>query len=463
VAGSGFWVLGSGNTPQKPEPKTQNLAVLDALRQLRERSLLLADEVGGDMRFRMLETLREFAAEQLTTDEREAVSRRHAHYFLALAEQIEPKLFEAEQATWLERLEAEHDNLRAALAWCSNNDVEAGLRLAAALLQLWFVRGYIREGREWMENLLRRAESVPLAKGQSAPSSVMAKAICRAGFLAWYADDYEQADVLCERSLKIYRELKDDKEGMAFNLCGIAATALTRGDYARAQAACEESLSLWREIGNQWGAAMSLYSLARVRLYQEEYAQSRALFEETIALLHAVGRMQDVYVAWSLCCLGHVGLAQGDYEQAQAWLEESLPLFRQLGHKWGTVASLVVLGSIAFLQKDVERAQWFLRESLAVFKERGTRRGVHLMQCLELMAGIAHLRGQTERAARLFGAVEVRQHDPIILSFPLGYFADCQCHLNAARAALRKTASTAAWAEGRALTIEQAIAAALEE
>lgn len=386
--------------------------VLDGVATLVDNSLLRQGEgVDGEPRFLMLQTMREYGRERLESGgEAGDLGRHHAEHFLALAEEAEPQLRRAQQATWLERLEREHDNLRAALVWFLDGGMaEQALTLAGALSRFWEVRGHWSEGRKWLEDAL--------ALGGSVPGAVRAKALNGAGWLA-----------------------------------------SQQGDYGRAITLLEESLALRREGGNKWSIAITLNNLGAALLYHDEIERARALFEESLALSREL--QDNPGVAASLSNLGMVALRQGDYARALTLLEESLSMRREQGSMFSTAISLKNLGLVAHNQGDYERAMTLLEESLALRTELGDKVGI--AYCLEQMAGIALAQARVGRATRLLGAAE-KLREAIGTPVPPADRALHERHLKDARAQLGEEAFAVAWREGGAMTMEQALTSALEQ
>jgi predicted ATPase/DNA-binding NarL/FixJ family response regulator len=401
----GFGVLGPAST-------------LELLSGLVDQSLLMAEEQGGAGRFRLLETIRQHGAAKLQEAREEAVVRdRHRAWCLALAEQAEPALWGPEQGAWLERLDAEVDNVRAALAWSveqgaaagpapSDTAAEAGLRLATALWRYWDVRGHLREGRGWLERLL--AVSPPR-------TAARAKALFAAGdFATRQADPAGVA--LYEESIALARELQDE-QALALSLTGLGMALHLRGDDAAAQAAVAESLALARKMGH-------------------ELVQCFALF-------------------WA----GNVALAQGEHERATTMLEECIALGRRRDDRWSLAYPLISLAFLASLQGDYERAAALLREGLLLRQEQNDKQGSAL--CVEGLGCVASMLGHAERAARLFGVVDALRES--IGAGPLFHWAIMRDEaVAAARTRLGEDAYAAACTEGRALPLDEAIAYALE-
>jgi tetratricopeptide (TPR) repeat protein len=357
---------------------------LEYLEQLRECSLVQVEETELGMRFRMLETLREYAAERLAASGEEAVCRkRHADCYLALAEEAEPQLDGPEQAVWLERLEREHDNLRAVFQYSlegsrrkaeeednplssRGHDLSTALKLGGALVRFWEMHGHLSEGRTLLAAALSREE------GQ-ARTKVRATALNVAGRLAFYQGDYTQAQVYHEESLSIGREI-GDRQRIAASLINLGLVAHEQGDYTAARTFLEESLSIGREIGDKQRIGASLNNLARVAGAQGDYTLARSLHEESLAIDRELGDKQGI--AGSLNNLGLLACDQGDYTQARAYHEESLSIKQEIGDKMGIAWSLHNLGLVAHTQCDYTAARTFLEECLSVFREIGDKVGI---------------------------------------------------------------------------------------
>jgi len=389
-------------------------ASLALLRTLVDQSLIRThNSAQGAPRYHLHELVRQYALEQLdASGEGDAVRDQHLRFFLRLAEAAEPHLSDDEQQGWLEQLDNERDNMRAALAWPlhdgrSDERAELGARLAGALWRFWWVRTDLIEGRRWLEAVV---------DNDRIPGAIRAKALHGAGVLA-----HEQ------------------------------------GEYAQARAWYERSLALRRALGDQRGIAASLNSLGVVALDEGDYDRARSLYEESLALKRQLGDRRGI--AYSLGNLGLVASAQGDYSFAQTLYEEALALCRALGDRLGMSVSLGNLGAVALEQGDSERAAVRFKEALPLFQAMGDQDGI--AECCEGLAGVAIASGQPQRAARLCGAghalreavgaplmpVERRRYEAI---------------LAAARAQLGETAFSAAYAEGQAMAVAQAIAEAMD-
>ena len=380
--------------------------VLDLLEQLASKSLILVESDGGETRYRQLETVRHYARDRLgESGEAADVRRCHRDWYLALAERAAPELVGGRQAAWLDRLEAEHDNLRAALD-CSleRGEAEAGLRLAGAVWRFWLMRGYFAEGRSWLETLLKR--------GRNVPAAVRANALWGAGELAVFGQgDYAPAGPFFEESLALWREL-GEKRGIANLLNSLGVLAGNVGNQAAARARHEESLMIRREWGDQREIAVSLNNLGRVAYRQRDFSTARAQFIESLAMWRAAGDRQNITVA--LINLGAVATHQGDHASARAFLEEGLDIQRELAD----------MRQIAYL--------------------------------LEAFAFLAAAGQRPQRAGRLFGAAEALR-ERIGARLPPADRPDYDHWFTVAAREIGREAFDAAVARGRAMTAVDAI------
>jgi predicted ATPase/class 3 adenylate cyclase len=422
--------------------------VLDSVESLVDKSLLREEEgPGGEPRFVMLETIHEFAREKLEqSGEAQELRRLHAEYFLALAEEGEPELKGPRQHEWLERLEAEHDNLRAAFfSLLEGEDVELGLRLAGALRRFWHVRGYLDEGRRWLEEAL--------AKGRSASAAARAKALDAVGGLAHDQGDIHRAEAAAQEGLKLSAQAEIESGRVASFRRTLGITAERAGDYERATELYEESLGLFREAEDRWGIAATLLSLGSVAVMREEHELAKELYREGLILSRESGDPEQF--ATGLVNLGYEYLLEGDHERATALNEEAATLYRERGSRGGLVYALDNLAWAALVRGDHERAKALHEETLAVCRELGDK--LIGSESLDGLACAAAARGEAERSARLFGAAEALGYQQAPAERALR-----EPYLAAARAQLEEAAWECAWAEGRAMTFEEAISYALE-
>jgi tetratricopeptide (TPR) repeat protein len=343
----------------------------------------------------MLETIREYAWERLDHSGEAAATRgRHLDFFLRFAEEAEPEIHSgAEQRAWLDRLERVHDNLRAALAWSGASGLcEAGLRLGGALGEFWRVRGYLREGRERLAELL----TLP---GMEARTTARAKVLHYAGRLAHGQGDCAAARALFEERLAISREL-GDREGIAGSLHRLGGLARAQGDCAAARLSFEEALAICRELGDKGRTAWSLYGLGHVVRAQGDYGAARTLLEEGLAICRELGYQH--LMARLLGSLGAVAHAQEDSGEARALLAEGEATARSIEDQRDRIFPLGELGHLARDLGDYGRAAALYRVSLALRREISDP--LEIARSLEDFAVLAARQGQAERAARLLGA-----------------------------------------------------------
>jgi predicted ATPase len=371
--------------------------VLEDLAALIDSSLLRRDETpDGEMRFRMLEIIREYALARLAeSGEEQDARQRQAHHYLVLAERAATELDGPRQDTWLRELETEQDNLRAVIDWGLgvSGDAQTSLRLAAALWPFWDMRGNLRYGQRRLIEALRAA-------GQLDTATLMperwAEALRGAGILSQRLGDYSSAYDYLHRSQAYYHQVGSDR-GLAITLNDLGRIAEDQGDYRRASALCEESLSLFRAVADRQGVAEALYSLGLVAYYLADYERSRARLSESLAIRRALGNTRGVAAA--LQRLSYVMRHQGDLAQARTLAEESLALQRQLGDQLGTAYSLSLLGNIARDAEDYEAASPLYHECLDLQRRLGDRLGA--AYTLHQLGIVARWRGDLASARRL--------------------------------------------------------------
>jgi non-specific serine/threonine protein kinase len=385
--------------------------VLDLLTHLVDKSLVTFSAPEGGGRYRLLETIGQYGYEKLKeSGEADRVQRRHRDWYLALAEKAEPEMRAASQAEWLEYLEAEHDNFRRALAWCiSSGEQESGLRLASGLWWFWDVRGYHREGRDWLENTLRR-------NGSASPFRVR-------------------------------------------GLHGVGFFAVRRKDVTAARAAFGEALALSRTIGDRSSIAVSLFGLGRTAMLEQAHERAISFFDEACPLFEAVGDKSRM--AWVSNCLGLIAARQGNFAKARGLYLEGLALGMAVADKWIVGYLTGNLGVLAFNESSYEAAKSYYRDALAIYLQLGAR--LAMIASIEDIGLVSAALGHAERAARLLGAAEAQGEllgirppvDPTNRSLP-----DCLLRL---RATLGEAVATERLAEGRVMSLDQAVAYALAE
>jgi predicted ATPase/DNA-binding SARP family transcriptional activator len=474
--------------------------VLDLLTGLVDKSLVQYDEQEGDGRYRLLETIRQYSEEKLRdTGETVRLQSRHRDFYLELAERAAPELRGREQVRWLDRLEQEHDNLRAALRWSLRGAEEAGggadaaLRLVAALRRFWFARGYLAEARDWLRESLQGGGS-PAARARALVAVVYVGSVC----------DPAASRSQMEEALALFRRSRDP-EGAAYALLALGTVAALENDLMTAQASFEECQALFREMGDLRGVADALLGLGEIAWRQEDSPTARARYEEGLALYRQVGDQLGIVASlyflgltiWRLgdlasarACfqqslsasrelkslanvggnigfLANIARIEGDLVTARALFEEHIAIFRTLGRLGGAAWGHLGLGIVAFAQGDVERARSSYTEALTLFEDAArnqtspTNDGI--VFALERFAALAAAEGQTREAARLLGATATYRESS---RFPLPP-VDREEYYDALVAGLRTELGEQAlaneWREGAAMTLEQAVCVALEE
>jgi predicted ATPase/DNA-binding SARP family transcriptional activator len=424
--------------------------IMELLSRLVDKSLVIVEERDGTTRYRMLETIRQYGQEKLqAAGENRKIRTRHLAYCLELAEQAEPELLTAKQKKVFAELDADYGNLRSALDWATETDAAEALRLAVALGQFWEVRGYVGEGRLAIEQALQQAPD--------APKRVRANGLRWQAQLAGRQGDYARVKEPIEESLNLWREL-GDKRGIANALGILGDTCLLQANYAAAQVAYQEGLALFQELGDKRGIASMMTNLGNVANYTGEYATARQHQEASVAIFREIGDKLGLVIA--LNNLGVVAEQQGDNFAARRFYEESIATAHELGEKNMVAYALNSLAHVVYLQGDPIGARRYYRESLVVCQEIGEKRGI--AYCLEGFAKIAARYGNAAQAANWLGAAEaLRQAIGAPLSGAEGSELDQDVIVT--RNKLGERIFGVAWAEGRAMTMEQAIAFALEE
>ena len=404
---------------------------LGLLAQLSECSLLTTEESGAEIRFRMLETVREFAQEQIDASSQTLLNSRHSAYFLGLAQQAEPELKGQAQSEWLARLEREHDNFCAALLQCEQNGSEEeqrrGLEIAALLWRFWYVRGHLSEGRKWFRLLL---PPLPMRTADA----LTAKALNGAGCLAWGQNDLLEARRLLEASLAMQRELGDavrtasalnnlglvaraqgdvdaairchedalglqreraDWKEVALSLNNLAAAHAERGDDAAAYTLYKESVTLWRTLDDRWGLALALSNLGAVLQRLRRHTEARAVLTEGLAIRRQLDDRSGL--AMSLLCLGLIACEGGDFPAASAYYEEALRLHRRIGNPRYLVQSLHAAGDLSLKQNDLPGAAAHYAEALEIYRQMHVTDGLGV-ECLKRAVTLAEAQGDAGAA-----------------------------------------------------------------
>ncbi len=522
----GGWTLAAANVitgqavySPKLDDEESEATALDNLMRLQDASLVQTEEYAAEMRFSMLEMLRQFGGEQLNAGERERLYARHAAYFSDLAEQASANLMDAERDEWLRRLDPEIDNLRAALNWFLEREPARCLQMAGALWRFWEARGHFAEGRDWLERALseaqaraeraarretrseetrrhgdtetRRHESgdsitseVSVSPDSLSPHSasphslspdsaspglplplpLYLRALNGAARLAWYRADFKVSQRYLEESLSLARTASDansdNRRGIANALHSLGLVAMCQGD-ASARAMLMEGLSLVSEQGDQRIVKDFMLGLALVRFYLAEPGV-RELLQEALEISRELGDWRGIAFA-----LNNLGLVEGiekNFGLAREYHEQALPFLRATGDQWSTARALGGLGRAAWFEHDISAARAYYVEKLHILRDLGSR--WELVYAFEGFAWLALHEDNPQHAALLLGACETLCDTTGHVLFPVARpcYDDCVAHTHAALGALGDPiAAAAAWRAGRALSREEAIAAALKK
>ncbi len=445
VGGSeGEGALGAQDESSVPAPP-----VLDGLSALIDHHLLQrGEQSGGAPRLLMLEAIREFALEQLAASgEGEAMRRRHAAHFLALAERADAAMTGPDKGIWLDRLEVEIDNFRAALAWAlEREEAETALRLVGFLAETWIVRGYVDEGRGWLERAL--------ATSDQASRAARARALRWAGTLGVQQSDHGWANTCFEEGLVLARELGDRREE-ARDLIGLGTVAQTEGHAERATRLLEEALAIARGADDKNGMAVILNNLGNIAERHGDLDRAMDRMDEAATIFRELGDRDRM--ALCLNNLGVLACQRGDYPRALSLLEEAQAIWHDLKSHRRVALAHLHLGEVARAQGDYPGAATHYRQNLAIRRELGDaqRPTIGLME----LVIVAQACGQAEVAARLLGAAEAMR-DWRALGLRADEIAEYEAAIAGVRSALGEDRFAAAWAAGAALSLDQAIAEA---
>jgi tetratricopeptide (TPR) repeat protein len=475
--------------PDEGQGSGEVLDALACLESLLDKNLITRIEVNGEQRFSMLETIREYALEQLTASgEADTIRQRHAHFILALVEEALPKWWTIEQTVWSKRLEMELDNLRAALAWSIDNMIELGLQLADALKYFWIDGGYHSEGCDWFTKVLAKSQidGIDIA-------GFRAKVLSGAGTLAWFQGDFTTAYTLEAESIVLARQAGDNT-CLARALLWLGISVESQGDHARARSLLEESIALCRQIHNTRLLIEALYWHGYVTFEERDYEQARSSAEECIHLAQETGNIH--FLAAGFLNLGHIAVDQGDYAKAQSFYEKSLKLHQKIKNKTSISRDLNRLGAALCAQGNYERARICYKRGLKIFQECGDNPCVAwslqglgeialhqqrwheahtcfveslvlsrkqgdtriIARSLMGLAGVAEGQNQPERAAQLLGAIATLLEITGTSHWRVPIFrTDYERITAAVRNALGEETFAAEVAKGREMTLEEAM------
>jgi non-specific serine/threonine protein kinase len=465
--------------------------ILDLVSQLVDKSLVQVDQQRADTRYRLLETVRQYGHERLVEAEEAVTARdRHRDWCLQLAEQAKPELIGPRQAFWLDRLETERDNLRAALAWVvERGPAEIALRLAASLWRFFFARDYLAEGWDWVTRVLA-------APGALTPASSRAEVLEGASELASWLGDHAAQQHMAEESLAVNRALGDHR-GAALALRHLFVPPWAAGDFVRIEEVALEALAEARNTGDSWVISQAMETVSASAWLKGDISLARHRFEECAVTWRELGDRRALQ--GELVALGTIACQEGDYLTAKAHFDEALAISRELRSNSRIGEALLGLGGLARLQDDNAQARTLATMGLELLKERGNRGWIgtalfqlgsaarragdaveaerlvqeslatfdesrlrpFIMVAVSFCGVMAVLRAATHRGARLLAAGSL-QGGHFRLLLPDDFQAHAES-LAAARMVLGERDFATAWAEGQAMTLEQAVAYALND
>jgi non-specific serine/threonine protein kinase len=451
---TGSWVLGSQEgeanisspSTQYPTPSTLE-DVLGTLSELVEKSLVVAEPGPEGQRYHLLETLRQYGQERLiASGEADWLQQRHAAYFHTFALDAEPHLLAREQLTYLARLDRELDNLRAVLRWYLDNSLaQEGLRLQLGLVYFWWFRGLVTESHLWIERFL----ALPGAERTAS----RAVALSWAGRRVAQRGDRDGFRRLSAEAIALAREVSDRP--------ALAETLLRYGyfvEHKMGRRPLEESLAIWRELGNRWKVAECLAFLGHIAAAERNLPRARADIEESLSIARGIGERHMTAVALEF--LGELEMTV-DPVKAFSCLTESQVLYHELGDRLGVASIEYLLGRLDYFGARYASAREHFRVCLRMSSAWAWM--LRIAQCLEGLTVVAIERGEADRALRLAAASAYHRSVAYERSQLLSHMADLERGLEQARTSLGKAAADTIWAEGQAMTLEQAIAYALED
>ena len=370
--------------------------MLDLLARLVDKSLVTVSEPAGQARYRMLEVIREYSrGKYVETGLEEELHCRHCLFFLELAEAANPNLHRTGQAEWLRRLDADYDNLRAALGWAlrqhAESDLMAGMRLAVALTPYWNLRAAFREGRGWLTDFLARTAPTP--------TDLRAGALYGAGLLAWFQFDSQGARPLLEQSVAMWQGL-GDSAAIVYPQIYLAYELFHEGESELAFALWDACGKHFRSVGDSWGLAWMLALLGRVARESSDFEAARVYYRESASLLRSIGDR------WALSIvLSHLGLIaheHKDYQTARAWFEYRIAVGRELDFKALVATATLWLGLTALAENELAQAGALFREAVAFARQLSNE--TELIHALQGLAVVAQRRGALTQATHLWAA-----------------------------------------------------------
>ncbi|HEX2696271.1 MAG TPA: adenylate/guanylate cyclase domain-containing protein [Anaerolineales bacterium] len=434
--------------------------VLNLLTQLVNKSLVIFDEEGSEPRYRMLETVRQYARDKLLEmGESEEARNAHLDFFFQFTEAAAPKVEWLLDLVWVTRLEAEHDNFRAALEWGLEKNIEAVLRMVWNLSNYWWLRGHEAEGRQWATMALAKADALPVSDGETGSrlTSLRAHAYQALAMVTYSQGDNAHAMLASERAAALADQL-GDKRLLALALSFEIFARLFVADTKDTEEIAQKALDAARESGDQYALGISLAMVGRrLAVIDGNNQRGQKYFEEAMTILQQSGNRWG----YTMTLLGSAMTEKynGNYAEARRIFMACDPLFREMGdrHRMNMIKS--ELGHIDRYEGNYQKAKDAYKETIVEWKRIGHRAAIaHQLECF---AGIAKVEEQGGRAARLFGAAEALREK---IDIPMTAMEKIEYDREIAdlKAGMEEKVFIAAWAEGRAMSVDQAVDLALE-
>ena len=427
-------------------------SLLEGLASLVDKSMLQHElRSNGEPRFMLLETLREYALEQLDiAGQLSQVRRRHASFFLEFVESIEPGPQKPNLSAWMKELEEEHDNLRTALQWALENDeIEHALRIAGAVWRFWQIHGHVEEGSKWMSAILEHAEKQP--------STARAKALWGAGWLGMVLGHLAKSRAYFEEGAAIARALSDEHY-LGLSLHGQGAVARAQGDFDRSRAAFEESLPFFKRLEDTENVAWTFEHLGVTAIEQGDFAQAGAYLSQGLSLFRALDQRWPC--AEALTFLGHAALQQADYALAQKQYEDALSIYEEMEDKLNIATINSYIGATLFGRGDYVKSVSLYKENLLLSHELKDHWG--LAWGMERLAEAAEKLGKPEQAVRLWAAADSLRRVSGVLWHPGFHSYYTGQRFASLKALLGQDRWDQLWLEGQGMSSERVVSIARE-
>lgn len=425
--------------------------ILELMTSLVDKSLVQIDRSQGEIRYRMLDTVRQYAWQKISVEiEIDEIRSQYIRYYLKIAEEGEKKTYWGGDTSLQKRLAVDFDNFRTALAWCFE-DVETygqiGLRLAGSLWIVWWTFGFLNEGRDWLERALKADTSGGVPR---------AKALTNLGCIAWQQGDYQIASAYTEESILIYRgQVTEDRQGLANAIHIRGHVVFDQKDYSHARSLFEESLSKYRQLEDQNNICLLVSDLGMVDYHEGDYQSAKLRYIECLGIAR---KFEDrTNVAVNLLRMGDIARLERDYDGAARCYEESLEILREMEWNLELAGNLHKLGYIARFRGDFQKAARLFTESLTMQQEMGNKQGV--IECLVGLAGLATVASYPEVAVKLFAAAEQSLAE---IGAPLGPadLSELERDLSIVQDKINEDRFSRAWTMGTGFSMEQAISQA---